>query len=70
MTVIEMPKEPERRYVHILDAEFTLDEMLGLLGDVVDSKIKYGKCTAEARETEITYLMYVFWHRERLTATH
>jgi hypothetical protein len=67
MSVIEMPKEPEQR--DVLGNKWTLDEMVSFLGDVVDSKIKYGKCPAEEREMEITYLMHLLWHRASTAKT-
>jgi hypothetical protein len=65
MSVVEMPMQPEKR--EILGNMWTVDEMLDFLGDVVDSKIKHGKCPAEEREMEITYLMHVLWHRAPTT---
>jgi hypothetical protein len=59
-----MPPEHERR--RILGALWTLDEMLAFIADLVDLKIKHGKCPAEDRESEIAYLMYVLWHRTRI----
>jgi hypothetical protein len=63
MTIVEMPREPEQRY--ILDAAWTRDELLAFLEDLVDLKIKYGKCPADEREQDIAYLMYVLWHRHK-----
>jgi hypothetical protein len=68
MTVIEMPREPEKR--EVMGEVWTLDEMLGFLGDVADSKIKYGKCRAQDREIEIAFLMRLLWHRSPLAKTN
>jgi hypothetical protein len=42
--------------------EFTLDEFLDLVRDIVDAKIKHKRLEAKDREREIGFLMYQ-WHR-------